>query len=350
LLLFKKISVSWYLVFLTHSSCGLSARRALNFTEDYYYLPKTNHLDGSSSLKNNLPKVTIVVINWNGLTDTLECLRSIQNLEYPNYNVVVIDNCSKGNDAEIIRSKFGNFVCVIEEEKNLGFAGGNNVGIRWALRNRAKYVLLLNNDTVVDPSFLMELVTISQNDQEIGIVGPKIYYYESPHRIYSAGGKVNLWTGNAPLIGWGENDVGKFENFKEVDYVTGCALLIKEETIKKIGVLNETYFAYYEETEWCLKAKKAGFRVIYVPKARIWHKDPVKKTNKTNALRIYYMTRNRFIFEKRNSSSFQFGFFALFFLITDLTFKIKDHLFTRPKVLVAYLKGVFDGVSSISHQ
>jgi GT2 family glycosyltransferase len=296
------------------------------------------------------PKIVIVILNWNGLLDTLECLSSIQKVVYSNYEVVVIDNGSKGNDAEIIRSKFGNFVCVIEEEKNLGFAGGNNVGIRWALRSDAKYVLLLNNDTVVDPSFLMELVNISQNDEEIGIVGPKIYYYEDPNRIYSAGGKVNLWTGNAPLIGWRENDVAKFENVEEVDYVTGCALLIKKETIKKIGFLSEIYFAYYEETEWCLKARKAGLRVIYVPKARIWHKDPVIKTNKTNALRIYYMTRNRFIFVKRNSSSFQFCVFALFFLMTDLTFKMRDHLFMRPKVLVAYLKGVFDGIYLIPHQ
>ncbi len=221
------------------------------------------------------------------------------------------------------------------------------MGIRWALRSGAKYVLLLNNDTVVDPNFLIELVNVSQNDEQIGIVGPKIYYYEQPNRIYSAGGKVNFWTGNAPLIGRGENDDGKFDNVEEVDYVSGCALLIKEETIKTIGLLNEIYFAYYEETEWCLKARKAGFKVVYVPKARIWHKGPGIKTSKTNALRIYYMTRNRFLFVKRNSSCLQFVF-NLFFLMTDLLRQMKNKLFLRPKLFIAYLKGIRDGLGTYS--
>ena len=296
------------------------------------------------------PKIAIVILNWNGLLDTLECLRSIQKIVYPNYMVVVIDNGSKGNDAEIIRKKFGNFVCVIQEEKNLGFAGGSNVGIRWALCSGAKYVLLLNNDTVVDPNFLTELVNISQNDTQIGIVGPKIYYYEQPNRIYSAGGRVNFWTGNAPRIGIREIDDGRFDNIEEVDYVCGCALLIKEKTIKTIGLLSEIYFAYYEETEWCQKARKAGFKVVYVPKARIWHKSHYTKTSSANALTIYYMTRNRFLFVKRNSNALQFVVFNLFFLMTDLLIQMQNKLFMRPKLFVAYLKGIRDGVYSLAHQ
>ena len=126
-------------------------------------------------MKSDSPKVAIVILNWNGLADTLECLDSLQKIVYPNYVVVVIDNGSNGNDAEIIKKKFGDFVFVIEEEKNLGFAGGCNEGIRWALHSGAKYVLLLNNDTVVDPNFLIELVNVAQNDPQIGIVGPKVY-------------------------------------------------------------------------------------------------------------------------------------------------------------------------------
>jgi GT2 family glycosyltransferase len=287
------------------------------------------------------PKVAIVILNWNGLADTLECLKSLQKIVYPNYAIVVIDNGSKGNDAEIIRKEFGAFVSVVEEEKNIGFVGGCNVGIRWALHSGAKHVLLLNNDTVVDPNFLTELVRVAQNDTQIGIVGPKVYYYEQPKRIFTAGGKVNFWTGNTALIRKNETIDGRFDKIEEVDFVSGCALLIKAETIRRIGLLNEQYFAYYEETEWCLNAKKEGFKVVYVPKAEIWHKS--HKT-RTSGVMIYYMTRNRFLFVKRNSNVLQFVVFNLYFLATDLLGQIKTGLFMKPELLIAYLRGIRDGL------
>jgi len=291
------------------------------------------------------PKVVIVILNWNGLADTLECLESLKMIAYPNYVVLVIDNGSKGNDAEIIKQKFGDFVCTIEEEKNLGFAGGSNVGIRWAIQSGAKYVLLLNNDTVVDPDFLMELVNVAQNDVQIGIVGPKVYYYGQPTENATAGGTVNFWTGNTPLIRKSPTEDERFDKIEEVDFVSGCALLIKEETIRKIGLLNEMYFAYYEETDWCTRAKKAGFKVVYVPKAKIWHKIKTK----TSELMMYYMTRNRFLFVKRNSSSFQLIVFTIFFLTTDFIFQMKNKLFLKPKLFIAYLKGIRAGLYALSY-
>jgi GT2 family glycosyltransferase len=293
------------------------------------------------------PKIAIVILNWNGLQDTLECLESLKTIVYPNYVIVVIDNGSKGNDAEIIKEKFGDFVCVIEEEKNLGFTGGCNVGIRWALHSGAKYVLLLNNDIVVDPDFLIELVNVAQNDWQIGIVGPKAYYYEDPKKIAYAGGKVNFWTGKVSFIGKNATDDGRFDNIEEVDFVGGSALLIKEGTIRRIGLLNEMYFAYYEETEWCTKARKAGFKVVYVPKARIWDKGP--KRGKSE-LAMYYLTRNRFLFVKRNSSSNQLIVFNIFFLTTDLLGQMKNKLFLRPKLFIAYLKGIRDGLNTYSYR
>jgi len=294
-----------------------------------------------------LPKVAIVILNWNGLSDTLQCLYSLKRIEYPDFLVAVVDNGSSSNDAEIIGEELGDFVYVIKEEKNLGFGGGCNVGIRWALRSGAEYILLLNNDTIVDPDFLSELISVAQSDVQIGIVGPKVYYYDKPMRIATAGGTVNLWTGSTPLIGQNATDDGRFDNMKEVDFVCGCALLIKKETIKRIGLINEMYFAYYEETEWCLKARKACFKVVYAPKARIWHRS---HDMSANALSVYYMTRNRFLFVKRNSNALQFVVFSLFFPMTDLLVQMKNKLFTRPKLFVAYLKGMRDGVYSLLHQ
>lgn len=247
------------------------------------------------------PKVAIVILNWNGLADTLECLDSIRKIEYPNFIVAVIDNGSRGNDAEVIEKEFSPFVCVIRKAKNLGFTGGSNEGIRWALHSGANYVLLLNNDTVVDPSFLGELVEVAQSDPLIGIVGPKVCYYEEPKRIAIAGGKVNFWSGNTVRIGADQIDDGQFDSVKMVDFVCGVALLIKAETIKRIGLLNDLYFAYYEETEWCAKAKQATFKIVYVPKAKILHKTHKRKSSE---LEEYYMTRNRFIFMKNNSMAF----------------------------------------------
>ena len=287
------------------------------------------------------PKVAIIILNWNGLADTLECLDSLQKIVYPNYVIAVIDNGSKSNDAEIVKKKFGAFVFVIREEKNLGFAGGCNEGIRWALRTGANYILLLNNDTVVDSNFLVELVNVAQKDVQIGIVGPKILFYEQPRRIWTVGGRVNFWTGITPLIGKYEIDDGRFDRIEEVDFVSGAALLVKEETIRRIGLLNELYFAYYEETEWCIKARKAFFKVVYVPKARVWHKS---HKGGTSELAMYYMTRNRFIFVRRNSSGRHFIVFSLYFLATDLILQIKCKVFVRPKLFITYLKGIRDGL------
>jgi GT2 family glycosyltransferase len=306
-------------------------------------------LEAKSFMQAGYPKVVILILNWNGISETLECLRSIQKITYPNYIVLVVDNGSKGNDAEVINREFGDFVRVIKIKRNIGYTGGANVGIRSALSLGPNYVLLLNNDVVVDPNFLVELVNVSQNDAEIGIIGPKIYYYEQPNRIYSAGGRVNFWTGITPIFGAGEIDDGQFDAIEEVDYVGGAALLIKVETIKTIGLLTEIYFSYYEETDWCVKAKKAGFKVVYVPKAKIWHKSHDMKTNSAKALVIYYMTRNRIIFVKRNSSTLQFVVFNLYFLTTDFFFQMR-YLSKSSRFFVAYLKGIFDGLRSFGHQ
>ena len=220
------------------------------------------------------------------------------------------------------------------------------MGIRWALHSGAKYVLLLNNDTVVDRDFLNELVKFAHNNVQIRIVGPKVYDYEQPYRLFNAGGKVNFYTGNTPFVGEGKFNGGRLDKIEEVDFVVGCALLINEETIRRIGLLSEKYFAYYEETEWCIKAKKAGFKVVYVPKAKIWHKSPKTKTNE---LERYYLTRNRFLFMKRNSRSLQFIVFNVFFFATNLILQMRYKLFLKPRLLIAYLKGVHDGLGTHSY-
>lgn len=294
-------------------------------------------------MQTSLSKVAIVILNWNGLADTVECLDSLVKIAYPNYETVVIDNGSRGNDVQTLKEKYRESIHLISNRKNEGFAGGCNIGIKWALENNAAYVLLLNNDTTGSKNFLRELVEVARNNERIGIVGPKVYHYDEPNSIATAGGKINFWTGNTPLIGRSSIDHGQFDCIKEVDFVSGCALLIKVETIRKIGMLDERYFAYYEETDLCARARRGGWQIVFVPNARIWHKGG--RFTKSGEIPMYYMTRNRFLFMKKNARGFQFPFFILYFLFTDLILKMESaKLFRKPKLFNAYIKGAYDGM------
>jgi hypothetical protein len=225
----------------------------------------------------NRPKVCVIILNWNGLKDSIECLESLKKITYTNYDIIVVDNASSGNDVEVLRGRYGDYIHIIQNDKNYGFAEGNNIGIRYALAHLPPdYVFLLNNDTVVAPDVLDELVKAAEDDPKIGIVGPKIYYYAINGRkdvIWSAGGKIRWWH---PWIyngiGHKDNDLPQYQRLRTVDWASGAAMMIKRTAIDKIGLLNSQYFFGTEDVEYCLKARKHGFRVTYVPAARVWHK------------------------------------------------------------------------------
>ncbi|MBU1298073.1 MAG: glycosyltransferase family 2 protein [Bacteroidetes bacterium] len=217
------------------------------------------------------PLVYIIVLSWNGKADTLECLSSLKELVYPNYRVLVVDNASSDGSAEEVKSQFPDVELIVNKE-NLRFAGGNNVGIEYAVSKNADYILLINNDTIVDNNFLSELVRTAESDNEIGMVGPKIYYYSEPNRIWYAGGKIELWKGWLSHIGVRELDNGQYNQTKETDFISGCCLLVKSEVIKKVGLLDTAYYIYGEDVDWCVRASRAGYRLMYEPKAIIWHK------------------------------------------------------------------------------
>jgi GT2 family glycosyltransferase len=251
----------------------------------------------SISVTAPLPCVAIIIVNWNGLNDTLACLASLSELNYPTYEVIVVDNGSGDGSVPVIRSNYSE-VSLIETGDNLGFVGGNNVGLNYAKSRRADYALLLNNDTEVTPNFLNLLVEAAESDPKIGIVGPTIYYYTQPEVIWSAGGLIDWREGVTHMIGLNETDQGQFgDSYRPVDFVTGCALLIKMSVIDQVGLLDPRFFAYYEETEWCVRVSQAGFKILHVPQAKLWHKiSPVAREASPQV--HYYMTRNRLLFLK----------------------------------------------------
>lgn len=244
------------------------------------------------------PKVHIIVLTWNQRDLIFDCLASLHHLDYPNYSVIVVDNASCDQTANAIRTNFPG-ATLIENSENLGFAEGNNVGIRYALEHGAEYVMLLNDDTLVDAPMLAELIAVAGADSEIGMVGPAIYYQNRPEVIWSAGNRIDWRTGALERVHADERIDSDLAPFI-VDYLTGCALCMKSTAIKKIGVLDPRYFIYYEETDWCTRARAAGYRAVVVPRSRIWHK--VSATIKQDSpATTYYMTRNLFRFLARNS-------------------------------------------------
>jgi GT2 family glycosyltransferase len=216
-------------------------------------------------------------------------------LDYANYEVVVVDNGRPGEfRARLADAPQG--LTLLENSTNLGFAGGCNVGIEFLLGRGADYVLLLNDDTQVSPTMLRVLVEEAERDPRVGLAGPKIYYHSQPNVIWSAGGALTDH-GEPRHLRADEVDGASDEGVCDVDYVSGCALLARRELIEQIGLLDERFFAYFEETEWCARARRADFRIVFVPGARLWHKiEPGQRTH--SPLYLYLMTRNRLLFLK----------------------------------------------------
>jgi GT2 family glycosyltransferase len=262
----------------------------------------------------------------------------------------VVDNGSKGNDAEILREKFRDYIHIIENDKNYGFAEGCNIGMRYALKNSATdYILLLNNDTTVAPDFLAEMVKITESDPLIGIAGPKIYFSDEPNKIQSAGAQIDLRTGQATSVGLNKIDIGQFDNIREVDWVYGCALLIKRATIDVIGLLDPAYFRVMEEVDWCVRCKKSGYKLVFIPKAKIWHRGHFAPDEMSNVI-LYYTIRNQFLFMKKHARKSQFVSFFIRFLFTGLLrVTIVSLLYRKEKLkrMRIYYRATYDGIRLI---
>jgi len=246
---------------------------------------------------NTFPSVFIVIVNWNGLNDTIECIKSILNISYEYFKIIVIDNGSDNDESIELAFKFPD-VIAIRSETNLGFSGGNNLGIKYALKNEADYILLINNDTIVEKDFLDILVEVVVKNQSIGLAVPKINYYNNPSRIWYAGGYISKLRGAAVTIGKGKLDNFYTEN-KYVTFATGCCLLIDKKVINDVGLMDEKYFLYLEDADYCLRAVESGYKILCVPQSKIFHKINSSTFQKYENLPLYYVTRNRLYFTKK---------------------------------------------------
>ena len=333
-------------------------------------------------------KVAVIILNWNGWEDTIECLESIYQIKYSNYNVIVVDNHSTDGSVQKIKkyckgkigvnSDFFRYnplnkplkifectenefeagidqneiwdtspdesIILINNDKNYGFAGGNNVGIKYAADIlNPDYILLLNNDTVVDPNFLTELVKTGESDAKTGFIGAKTYFYHDKNVIQAAGGgEIDFKQVIAVERALNHVDDGKYNQNCQLDYITGSCMLCKMEVIDKIGMLNANYFMYWEDVDWCFRGKRSGYQSVYSFKSKIWHKVSVSSTS---YLKTYYCTRNSVYFTGQNTSYSYFKFISYFFMYIFLPQAI-SYLLERDLRggFNPYLKGFISGL------
>jgi GT2 family glycosyltransferase len=250
------------------------------------------------------PRVGIVILNWNNAKDTIDCLSSLFSIDFDNYFVIIVDNGSTDDSVDRISRAFPN-IEIISLTANTGYAAGNNIGISRAIALGADYIFILNNDTIVSPSCLKELISFAGTSKKIGMVGPKMYCMDPSDLLFSKGSFV-LWK-QAKTFHRGmfqpETSLSSDDIPEQVDFISGCGVLVSKQLIDEIGVFDEVFFLNYEDAEWGIRAQRAGYEVWYAPKAVLWHK--VSSTlGLSSPANTYYMTRNSLRFFWMNSTGF----------------------------------------------
>ena len=288
--------------------------------------------------------LSIITINYNGLKDTCDLMDSLP-LEDTSLEVIVVDNASKHNEAAQIEQRYPQ-VKVIHSDRNLGFAGGNNLGIQVAL---GKYLFFINNDTEFRDKRLEvrgeidSLIQRLESSEEIGMVCPKIRFTWDHHPVQFAGyTPLSRITVRNQAIGCGEADYGQYDTAHPTPYAHGAAMMVKREAIEKAGMMPECYFLYYEELDWSLMIRRAGYTIWYEPACTIYHKES-QATGQDSPLRTYYLTRNRLLFVRRNSPDITSRFLSYLYLICIVAVKdsIKYLIHLRPDLAKAVVKGIY---------
>lgn len=260
------------------------------------------------------PLVSVVTINYNQLAYTLELLASLRRTSYKNVEVIVVDNASKEDPTLAIKKDYPE-VNVIRSEENLGFAGGNNLGIKAA---RGKYLFFLNNDTEVIENTFEPLVNLFESTPDAGMASPKILYFNSAETIQYVGcSNINPYTGRNHREGFKEKDNGQFDTLRVTDLAHGAAMMVPRKVIEEAGMMPELFFLYYEELDWCETIKNKGYKIYVVPQSKVYHKESMS-VGKNSTLKTYYMTRNRLLFMRRHTHGMTKISWVLFFIIFSI--------------------------------
>ena len=278
-------------------------------------MAKRERIDSQVQGITDCPLVSIITINYNQAEVTHQFLASAEHLTYPNYEIIVVDNASTQPFQNSLGSTQYKHLRLIRSEVNLGFTGGNNLGIQEA---QGDFFFIVNNDTELSPTLLEDLLKPFAENDQIGVTCPKIRFFDAPQRVQYAGyNPVNLYTGTATAIGFNQEDDGRFDKPHATYFAHGCAMLVSRNVVERVGRFAERFFLYYEELDWSQRIRDAGFLIYYQPTATILHKESAS-VGQNSPLRTYYLTRNRILFMRRHCSLFQrivfFAFFGIFVL------------------------------------
>lgn len=288
----------------------------------------------------NKPLVGIILLNYNSGNDTIECINSIKEITYSNYKIIVVDNKSTDNSIEDIKAKYKD-VDIIENSTNGGFAYGNNIGIKYALDHDVDYVLLLNNDTVVEKNFLEEMVDISIKE-EIYVLGCRINYFYDKSKIWYSGGKIN-WN---KFYGEHIQDEKATEDIIEVDFITGCCMLLRKEVVQQF-LLPEEYFMYFEDVDYCIQLKDNGYKLMVAQNPLIYHKVSASSGGEESPFFIRYWNRNRIILMnkyKNKVSALKYSYVIISFYFTRIIKYIIYLSSFKSKERKALVLGIKEGI------
>lgn len=293
-----------------------------------------------------LPLVSIITINYDETESTLELIASLQEIQYPAVEIIVVDNASPESPLAIQEEFPG--VILIQNGKNMGFAAANNQGIR---RASGKYILLLNNDVVVTPDFLEPMVQKLESNPEIGAISPKIRFYNEPNLIQYAGyTPMNLVTMRNHAIGYRQEDNGQYNQSRSTAFAHGAAMMLPISVIREIGMMSEMYFLYYEELDWSYRIRKAGYKIWYQAESMIHHKGSLT-TARLGSLKAYYLQRNRLLFVRRNLGGPAFIISVVYHLLIAYPKAIIASLLSKQsKNALACIKGLFWHIVNIANK
>ncbi len=289
------------------------------------------------------PRVTITTLSWNRKMHTLEWLRSLEGIEYPNYDVLVVDNGSTDGSVEAIRAKVPG-VSVIENHENLGYARGFNVAMERAFAGAADYVLIMNNDAVIDPAALSALVDVARSGARVGFVSGKVYHYWRPDEIQTVGMLYHPRRVAGAQIGFGETDHGQYDAVEERDLTDDVFLLVAREIFETIGGYDEDFAFYgHENVDWCLRARALGFKIMYAPDARLWHKG--RTGGGWSPFYLFHQTRNDYVLLAkhlpRGRAFLSAVTLALWYQPSWFAFRVRP---TKPAQVKSFLRGQLEGI------
>ncbi len=289
------------------------------------------------------PKVAVVLLNLNLEDHTKECILSLQKLSYNPVEIILIDNNSTDGSGERLHEMFPTIIFQRNTE-NLGFAGGNNIGIKIALDRGADYIMLLNNDTIVEKDLIQPLINRAKTDLKTGFQSCKIYLYTYPNQLWYAGAAFNTHKALGRHRGILEEDNNQYDTIEETDMATGCMMFASRSVIEEIGLLDENLFIYFEDADWCLRARAHGYHNIYNPSVKIWHK--VSVTSKIDSpFYLYFTMRNKIIFLRKHSEPkkwiLHIPYFFYFYARHIIRMSLKWHSYVGTKAVIV---GIIDGL------